>query len=529
MNYEYNTIIKDWRNIDLSFGLVYPNVYKIGMSSYTIRFLYSFINSFNNIVCERFFLPEKKRFPASKDYQSEDYIRSVENKIPPKRFDILGLSIQFENDYKNILWFLEKAGIPISNKIRMKEIIKNKSYYPLIIGGGPVIKSNPIPLSEIFDVCFIGDAEPNLPSFLKSFIDYKFNNHNLEVYLKNLLNIKGLYIPILNNKVERIFIEDLNNSPIPIDQIRAEMTSNKKVFEESFFIEVNRGCPYQCKFCISSHHNSPFRNRSLNEIKEVIEKAVNNSEFTTISLIGSCISAHPNFYEICEFIINKEKRITIPSIRIDHLSPKIIDILEKGNIKTITIAPETGSENLRYQLGKKISNEKIHNIFNLIKNSKIKNVKMYFLIGIPNEKKSDIESIINMIEDIDKLRFGKNAIRVSINPLIPKLNTPYEKEVDIFLEEYKFNLKMKFDLIQRKLKKLASVNLKLQNINSLIKNAKLQTLISLGNQKVSKLLINYYQNGANFGALRKSEKIINFSINDYFLKVKNCYSPWLLN
>ena len=529
MKFEYNRIIKNWRDIDLSFGLIYPNIYEIGLSSYAIRFLYSFINSYDNIVCERIFLPKNKKFPASEDYQSEEVIRSIENKVLPNKFDILGFSVQFENDLRNIFWLLEKAGIPLSNKIRMEETIRNKNFYPLIIGGGPVITSNPMPLSEIFDVCFIGDAEPNITDFLESFINYKFSNIELNKYLEKLSMVKGLYIPILNNKVERVIIRNLNDSRIPINQIRVKKDSDKKAFEESFFIEVNRGCPYQCKFCISSYHNLPFRNRSFDNIKNLLEKVIKNQEMTTISLIGSCVSVHPRFYEICELIIKMKIRLTIPSLRIDHISPKLVKLLEKGNVKTITVAPETGSEELRHQLGKKILNAKIYEILEIIKNSKIENVKLYFLIGLPNENENDIENITNMIKNIDKLGFERNSIRVSINPLIPKLNTPYEKEISFFLEENLHVLKTRFNLIQNQLKKLNSVDLKIYNINNLIKNARLQTLISLGNQKISKLLINYYKNGANFGSLRKAEKEFNYSFNNYFLKIKNCYSPWKLN
>ena len=121
-----NAIIKDWRNIDLSFGLIYPNIYKIGMSSYSIRLLYFMINSYDNIVCERIFLPEKIYFPASKDYSSENQLRSIENKVLPIDFDILGFSIQFENDFKNILWILEKARIPLDRKNKEAYDLSNR-------------------------------------------------------------------------------------------------------------------------------------------------------------------------------------------------------------------------------------------------------------------------------------------------------------------------------------------------------------------------------------------------------------------
>ncbi|MBY9007940.1 MAG: radical SAM protein [Candidatus Lokiarchaeota archaeon] len=529
MKYEYNTIIKNWNNIDLSIGLIYPNIYEIGLSSYAIRLLYSYINSYDNIVCERIFLPKYTKYPASEDVQSEGILNSIENQIHPKKFDILGFSVQFENDIRNVLWILEKSGIPISNKVRMKERIEKKNQYPLIVGGGPVITSNPISLNKIFDIDFIGDAEPNLDNFLKTYINFKSNNNNdLKIYLKNLSESRGIYIPLLKNKVRRVIIKNIDDSEIPINQIKVYSNSKKKAFEDCFFIEVNRGCPYQCKFCISSYHNLPFRNRSLENIKLVIERAKESQEIETISLIGSCVSVHPKFYEICELIIENKIRLTIPSLRIDHLSEKIIKILERGNIKTITVAPETGSEELRYNLGKKISNLQILQTLERIKDSKIENVKLYFLIGLPNEKEADIDAIINLIKKIDKLKFNKKSIRVSINPLIPKLNTPYEKEVNWYIGDNLSMLKSRFEKIQKELKGLVSINLKVYKINNLIKNAKLQTLISLGNERVSELLINYYHYGANFGSLRRAEKNLNFSIKDYFIKIKDGYSPWKL-
>ncbi len=166
-----SSIIKDWRNIDLSFGLIYPNNYKLGMSSYSIRLLYHIINLTENYVCERIFLPEKIQFPASKDFSPINSLRSIENKILPKDFDILGFSGHYENDYKNILWILEKSEIPLESKKRHGENSLKLDEYPLIIGGGPAITSNPLPLSNIFDLFFIGDAEPNLNTFSDVFLD----------------------------------------------------------------------------------------------------------------------------------------------------------------------------------------------------------------------------------------------------------------------------------------------------------------------------------------------------------------------
>ncbi len=525
--YRENVIIKDWRNIDLSFGLVYPNTYKIGMSSYSIRLLYYLINCYDNIVCERIFLPDNITFPASKDYSSENILRSIENKVHPNEFDILGFSVQFENDFKNILWILEKAGIPLTHADRKKELDKGNVNYPIIIGGGPVITSNPMPLSKIFDFCFIGDVEMKLEDMLKTILLYKSKEIDLQELLNRIKIIEGIFVPSLNNKVNRVILENLDESPVPEFQLISKSSGVQTIFEENFFLEINRGCPFQCKFCISSFHNYPYRIRSFEDIKRAIQEGIKYSDFETISLIGPCVSSHPKFYDICEYILRKGKRLTVPSIRIEHLTSNIIKILEKSNINTITIAPESGSEKLRFSLGKKISDEQIFSVLMKVKKSKIKNVKFYFLIGLPDETEDDINNIIIFLKKVSELGFEKNTLRVNINPLIPKLNTPYEKKVD-FYQEINFNsFRQKFKKIETELKHLPSIKLKFQNPKLIMNNARLQTLLSLGNEEVFNLLLNYYSNGASFGALRRAEKTLGFSVDEYLLKIKSCYSPWI--
>ncbi len=521
-----NLIIKDWRTVDFSFGLIYPNIYKIGMSSYSIRLLYYLINSYENIVCERIFLPEKVKYPAHAYYDFKTQIRSIENKVFLDEFDILGFSIQFENDFKNILWILEDSLIPITSQAREHHIKEDGRQFPLIIAGGPVTTSNPMPFSPFFDLMFIGDSEPNLDLFFKLFKNYIHNKIDYKELLKRAQLIEGIYVPSLNNKVNRAIQKDLNKGPIPDYQILAKLLDKRHIFEQNYFIEVNRGCPYQCKFCISSFHNAPFRNRSYKKIINAIDKGIKVASFDTISLIGSCVSAHPKFHEICEYIIDKGKRISIPSIRIEHLSPKIIKILEISGIKTITLAPETGSEPLRFALGKQISNEKIYSIVSEIRYSKIRNIKFYFLIGLPKETEEDIEETIKMIKTINDMGFDKDSLKINVNPLIPKLNTPYEFKIDFFLSEKINKLRLAYQKIMKELKNMPSIKLKFQNIREIVNNAKLQTLISVGDRDISFLLINYYLEGANFGALRKAEKLVDFTINDYFLTYRNGYSPW---
>ncbi|MBD3193620.1 MAG: radical SAM protein [Candidatus Lokiarchaeota archaeon] len=525
---EKNIIIKDWRTIDISFGLIYPSNYHIGMSSYSIKYIYSYLNSFQNIVCERLFLPESIKFPAKNDYNPVNKIISIETGILPTNFDILGFSIQFENDFRNILWFLDKAKIPYKAHKRREIENKSKKIFPLIIGGGPVATANPLPLSQIFDLFFIGDAEKSLLEFLKSFLQFKFENNSLEKLFNDLKNVRGIYIPSIKNTAVRAVIQNLDDYPVPTIQLISKSTEKEGVFEEGFFLEVSRGCPFQCKFCISSYHNYPFRYRSYDNLIKTIDNGIENSSFKSINLIGSCISSHPRFLDLCNYIVNKKLQLSIPSIRIDHISTNLIEILEKGNIRTITIAPESGSQTLRYNLGKRISDDIIFKTVSKIKDSKIENIKMYFLLGLKEEKDEDIKNLINMVNKFDRMDFNKDSVRISINPVVPKLNTPYENHVDFYIGDKLKILQNRFKIVSKALKGLKSVNLRIGNPKDLVKKARLQTIFSLGDTNIGNLLIKYYEYGATYGSLRRAEKELNISIDDYLLKVKQNYTPWAI-
>jgi len=473
-------------------------------------------------VCERFFLPENVKYPASDDDSPISRIRSIETKFLPTDFDILGFSVHYENNFKNILWMLEKAQIPLESEKRLNNLTRKSEPYPLVIGGGP------LPLSKVFDLFFIGDAEPNLKFFFDEFLDFKSKNYPIEDFFNNVSKIEGIYIPNIDNPANRAVLEDLNQSPTPTYQLVSKSDKIKKIFEENYFVEINRGCPFRCKFCLSSFHNYPFRNKTFEEIITAIKYGLKYSNFEKFSLIGSCVSSHPRFSEICEFILNSNKRFSLPSIRIEHITPKIIQILERSNIKTITIAPETGNDSLRYDLNKRFSNDSILNAIEMIRKSKIRNIKFYFLIGLPGETDDDILGIVTLLESIEKLGFTGNQLKVNINPFIPKLNTPYENKCHFYLSENLNVLLQRFKTLERELKRLSSIKIKFKHTKRTINAARLQTLISLGDSYISELLLKYYANGATMGALRRVEKELGFSIDDYFHKIQGGYKPWTI-
>lgn len=534
---EQNIIRKDWRSIKLSFALVYPNIYQIGMSSYSFHLLYSLLNSRDDVVCERFFLPEKIRYPALKDTNIRiGDIFSVENRIRLKEFDVIGFSIQFENDYKNILWILDAANIPLRSEDRFNKSKEQKEIYPLIIAGGPCAASNSMTLSEYVEIFFIGDVEPKIDEFLDLLIKKKEASVYLNKEIENFLTVSGLFIPSIKNECKRIVLDNLDLSKTPIKQIKSifkeqktkyqeRKKKNKLAFGDTFLLEINRGCPYRCNFCISCHHNTPFRNKTFENIIQTIDQAIQVQEINKITFIGSCVTSHPNFIEICNYLLKNNMKFMIPSIRIDHINKKLIEILEKGNIKTLTIAPETGFNELRYFIGKRISNKQIIEAAKNIRDSNIKNLKLYFLIGLPGEQENEADAIIELMTTISELGFEKDSLKVNINPFIPKLNTPFQIYTDYFSETNLKDLKSKFEKIQNGISKIPSVKLKIKNIKKIINEALIQTLFSVGDNEVSGLLFDYYHFGATLGALKKAAKKNNFSFDTYFKQIRDGYKP----
>lgn len=521
-------IVKDWRYVDLTFGLIYPNSYKLANSSYAIRLLYHMINSHDRFLCERIFLPENLKYPAINDYSSTNLIRSIENKILPIEFDVLGVSVHYENDFKNILWTLDKANIPLLREERNSLQKEGDIIYPILIAGGPVITSNPLPLYEIFDFFFIGDSENSLIPFLDKVIRWKSKNFDQSELYSSFKHIENIYIPDLKNRPKRGILENLDESPNPSSQTISIEHTESTIFERNFFVEVNRGCPFHCKFCISSFHNRPFRNRSFENITHLIDLGINQNVFDKISLIGSCVSSHPKFKEICEYIIEKGKKLSIPSIRLDHITKELINLFEKVNMNSITIAPETGSDPLRFELGKKFSNEKILEVASMILDSSIRYLKLYFLLGLPGESEDDIKAIFELMKKMDNMGFERDSIKVNINPFIPKLNTPYANYVDNYLDENFDLLNTKFEKLTKGLRKIKAVKLKVLRTKQLLSSAKLQTLLSLGDITISPVLVEYYRNGARYGDFETAEKTIGFSSKNYLFKIKKGYIPWII-
>jgi len=546
--HELNVIKKPWREDCLRIALVYPNVYS-AMAGLTIQTLYSVWNKYPNVICERFFMPSKKEIKVfkSKNLPSNydtttgparfyPALRSIENNMPLTKFDIIAFSISYELDFPNVLWMLDNCHIPIFRNDRITKknnegigFEEEEQNFPLIIAGGPVIRSNPLPLAQFLDGVFIGEIEPVNDMMINSW----FKSRDLEStltysdiqshFLQSLQNIPGFWVPTLYNpkvhkEIERVYVKNLDDFPHPNKQIIPKVKPSEQYplpFGEAFYVEINRGCPHFCRFCMTGSQLKPFRNRSLEKLKKIITSGIKNSGVNKVVLIGSSVTDHPKFRELLKFLVDLKVEFSIPSIRIETLTEELASLLANGGMRTVAFAPETGTDSLRLKINKKISNVKILNGAKLLLEAGIPNVKLYILYGLPFETEEDIDAIPKLVKQIAALGFGKQGVRLSINPFIPKAHTPFESYIDNFADPNLINLKDKLKRIYTPLK--GDKQIKFETLS--VEESYIQTLLALGGIEMSDLILKYYQTGSEIKKwyrmtrkehLGKNEEIIKF-------------------
>ena len=501
---ERNKIPLPTQNIQIRLALVYPNLYEMGMSSYTVHLLYSLFNSYPGIRCERFFIPNKK--------DTVNSMKSMDSGSNLADFDVIAFTIHYELDYENVLWVLDTLHIPYFGNNRQE------NNYPLIIAGGSAVKSNPLLLLPFMDLLVFGDLEPVFENLCQSLVKIFENNQNFHDFI-NKPNLKILqdscFLPNViickyalqhlsseNTEyslfpVNRKHLGNLDESICPIRQILPQFQSSEDnlVFGETFLLEINRGCPSGCRFCLTGYINRPFRNRSFSQIKHIIDESIKNTGAKKITLIGSAVADHPNFLEICQYIVDKGLQIMIPSIRIDRITPEILSILRRGRVKSLAIAPETGSDVLRRTLNKGICNSDVVEKCKWIFTEGFHSIKLYFLIGVPFETPDDILAIVDLVKNII-LKSGtsipKNGIRLSINPFIPKLFTPYNGYTFHFIDKKMQYIRNTEKFLQSELKKLPNVECEFLNW----KESRLQAILSQLDETFAPLLVEFYENGA---------------------------------
>jgi radical SAM superfamily enzyme YgiQ (UPF0313 family) len=403
---EQGTIIKDWGG-RIPIALVYPNSYYLGMSNLGIHALYRLLNGYDNVVVERAFWEEDKRERRSPI--------SLESQRPLSDFAAVFFSISYELDYFNVVSILKASGIPLYAKDR-------DGSHPLIIAGGPCIMANPAPLSPFFDGLAIGEAEPLVPAILPVISD-GIGDKRSEL-LKSLSVLPGLYVPqyYSGKAVVRQWAKELDDFPVS----SVVLTPDTEL-GDLYLIEVERGCNWGCRFCLVSQCFSPMRLRSLGSILAQAETGLKYRK--RLGLVGAAVSAHPQIEELLPELTKMGAELSLSSLRIAPLSTVVLKELAKGGAKTVTLAPEAGSHRLRQMVKKGISEEDILRAVNQVAEAGIRQLKLYFIIGLPSESDEDIEAIIKLAlagkEVIGKKHSGCR-LTLNISPFVPKASTPFQ-------------------------------------------------------------------------------------------------------
>ncbi len=497
------------------------------MSNLGYQTLYRIFNSSEDISCERVFLPDDKTLKSQKN---KSKIFSLETGRALSSFNIIAFSLTFENDYLNILSILKLANIPFLQKERTKS-------HPLLIAGGIATFLNPEPIADFFDLFFIGEAEENIEPLLEIIRMEHTQRKWVKPVLDKFAKIDSVYIPSgykisyksngqINNfqakpgypdTVKYSAAKDLNLSPSS-STISTPFTE----FSNMALLEVSRGCPRHCRFCAAGNIYQPYRLRDKKTIKNEIQELLNNTG--KIGLLGSAVSDHPELIEIIEFISENNGLVSLSSLRADKICDQTVSLLKKSGHRTFTIAPEAGSQRLRDKIRKDLSLNEILNAARVLSRHKIQNIKLYFLIGLPTEESTDIDAIIDLTKQIKHAYFneaknekGLNLITLSINPFIPKPFTPFQWSS---YEEVKI-LKQKLKKISGSLKKEKKIKVTFD----LPKWGYIQTLLSRGDRKVSRILLEAFNNNNNW---TKSLKETDINPDFYVYRKKNFNEilPW---
>ncbi len=399
---EEGTIRKDWGG-RLPVVLIYANTYRLGMSSLAMHSVYRLFNDQPDVVCERAF------FGYRSPPRYDEPILSIESQRPLTDFPIIAFTISYEMDYFNAVQILRRAGIPPLAKDRDES-------WPLIIGGGPAVYTNPAPLADIFDAFAIGEGEVIVPPLVDAL--WEAGGAPRDEGTRILAQIPGMYVPAVENgPVGRVWLRDLDSRPT-VTQIYTDDTE----FGDRTLIEIARGCGRGCRFCMAGYTYRPMREVSLDTILAIARHALKHRD--RIGLVSAAVSDHSWIDQVALELRAMDAKIAISSMRVDPISEPLVRALAESGTQTLTIAPEAGSVRMRKVINKPQSDEQLLHAVDLAARYNFPQLKMYFMIGQPTETEADVEAIADLALAA-RANFSRH-LTINATPYVPKAHTAFQ-------------------------------------------------------------------------------------------------------
>lgn len=509
---EVNAVMKDKDQVDIRFAMCFPDVYEIGMSHLGIQILYDMFNRREDTWCERVYSPWPDLHKVLKEKQIPLF--ALESQDPVKKFDFLGITIQYEMCYTNILQILDLSGIPLSAEDRTMDD-------PFVIGGGPCTY-NPEPLAEFFDLFYIGEGETQYFVLLDLYKEWKNSGKSRQDFLKAAAQIPGIYVPSLYEvtyaedgtiakmkpicpeapeKVKKQIVMDVTNTFYPEKPVVPYM----KATQDRVVLEIQRGCIRGCRFCQAGMLYRPTRERDLEMLKKSAYAMLKNTGYEEISLSSLSSSDYSQLGELVNFLIDefgsKGINISLPSLRIDAFSLDVMSKVQDIRKSSLTFAPEAGSQRLRDVINKGLTEEVILDGAGQAFEGGWNRVKLYFMLGQSTETEEDMKGIAWLAEKISERyyevpkeqRNGKCQIVVSTSFFVPKPFTPFQWAQMCTKEEFLHRAYVvNHEIKEQKNKKSIKYNWHEADVTVL------EGILARGDRKVAKAIRSAYEKGCLF-------------------------------